>query len=169
MDRMKADLKRQKQQARAKERGQRNTKLIFGIVAVAVALAFAASSFTSSGGASSTSSTQTEGFRRITVEELKPLFDRGEVTLIDVRDIGAYEAAHIPGSLQIPLARIDGETPYLPKEKLIVTYCTCPAEESSGQAVQIMAHRGITNAAALQGGLGAWQKKGYAVESGLRK
>ena len=47
-----------------------------------------------------------------------------------------------------------------------MTYCTCPAEESSGQAVEILQHAGITEAAALQGGLAAWRKAGYPVESG---
>ena len=46
------------------------------------------------------------------------------MTVIDVRDAQSYVNAHIPGSLHIPMARIDGEVPYLPKGKPIVTYCT---------------------------------------------
>lgn len=61
---------------------------------------------------------------RITPEDLKQKIDKGEVTVIDVRDADAFIAAHIPGSLHIPLARIEGEVPYLPKTKPIVTYCT---------------------------------------------
>ncbi len=44
--------------------------------------------------------------------------------MIDVRDADSYVAAHIPGSLQIPLARIEGEVNYLPRGKRILTYCT---------------------------------------------
>jgi Rhodanese-like domain len=61
---------------------------------------------------------------RISVEDLRQKVARSEVTVIDVRDADAYLAAHIPGSLHIPLARIEGEIPYLPREKPIVTYCT---------------------------------------------
>ncbi len=61
---------------------------------------------------------------RITPEELKQKFDRGEVTIIDVRDADAYLAGHIPGALQIPFSRIEGEIPFLPKAKQIVFYCT---------------------------------------------
>jgi hypothetical protein len=61
---------------------------------------------------------------RIMPDELRQKVDRGEVTVIDVRDADAYLAAHIPGSLHIPLSRIEGEIPYLPRQKPIVTYCT---------------------------------------------
>jgi hydroxyacylglutathione hydrolase len=126
---------------------------------------FALTSFTPNVVSSETPSAG--GFRRITADEVKPKFDRGEVTVIDVREADQFLQSHIPGALQIPLARIEREVAYLPKGKPIVTYCTCPAEESSGQAVEILQHAGIAGAAALQGGLAAWRKAGYPVESGL--
>jgi len=49
---------------------------------------------------------------------------KGNVTVIDVRDADSYVAGHIPGSLQIPLMRIEGEVNYLPRDKPILTYCT---------------------------------------------
>lgn len=61
---------------------------------------------------------------RIKPQELRDLIARNAVTVIDVRDADSYLASHIPGSLHIPMARIDGEVPYLPKGKPIVTYCT---------------------------------------------
>lgn len=61
---------------------------------------------------------------RMTPEELRQRIDRGEVTVIDVRDANSYMASHIPGSLHIPFASVEGEIPYLPKSKPIVTYCT---------------------------------------------
>ncbi|HEX9163167.1 MAG TPA: rhodanese-like domain-containing protein [Thermoanaerobaculia bacterium] len=61
---------------------------------------------------------------RIGPEELKKRIDRGEVTVIDVRDADSYIAGHIPGSMHIPLTRVEGEVPYLPKGKPIITYCT---------------------------------------------
>lgn len=61
---------------------------------------------------------------RVTPDQLKQMVDAGNVTIIDVRDAASYTASHIPGSLQIPLSRIEGEISYLPKGKPIVTYCT---------------------------------------------
>ena len=54
----------------------------------------------------------------------KQEIDRGAVLVIDVRDAESYVSGHIPGALQIPLARIQGEVDYLPKDKPILTYCT---------------------------------------------
>ena len=163
MTAMKADAKRQIRAEREAQRKQRRVKVTaFSVVAILV-LAFAVVSFKPRDTSSARDSGTSEGFRRITAEEMKTLFDRGEITIIDVRDANAYLQGHIPGALQIPVSRIDGETSYLPKDKMIVTYCTCPAEESSGMAVQILAHRGIANAAALQGGLEAWKNRGYPI------
>lgn len=61
---------------------------------------------------------------RISVADLQTRLANNQVTLIDVRDADSYLQAHIPGAMHIPLARIDGEIPYLPKDKPIVTYCT---------------------------------------------
>jgi rhodanese-related sulfurtransferase len=114
----------------------------------------------------SAASTPSAEFARISAADLKPLVLRNEVTIIDVRDIDSYLASHIPGSLHIPLSMIEGEIAYLPKGKPIVTYCTCPAEESSGAAAQILQHAGIANVSALLGGLHAWSDGGMPVESG---
>lgn len=61
---------------------------------------------------------------RMAVEDLKAKLDRGAVTVIDVRDAGSYASGHIPGSLHIPLAAVEGAAATLPKDKPIVTYCT---------------------------------------------
>lgn len=106
-------------------------------------------------------------FERISIEDFKTGVDKGEFTVIDVRSMEQYMASHIPGSLHIPLGRIEGEIPYLPKDKKIVTYCTCPAEESSGDAAMILAKGGI-KAVALHGGLESWTKLGYPIESGVK-
>jgi len=61
---------------------------------------------------------------RIEPDELLAHFKAGDVTIVDVRDADSFVASHIPGALHIPLARVEGEVPYLPKAKPIVTYCT---------------------------------------------
>lgn len=61
---------------------------------------------------------------RISAEDLKAKLARGEITLIDVRDEGSYEAAHIPGAMHIQMANIQSQLDVIPKGKPIVTYCT---------------------------------------------
>jgi len=61
---------------------------------------------------------------RIDAKTLNDRMARGEVVVIDVRDIDSYTASHIAGAMHIPLSRIEGEIPYLKGSKPIVTYCT---------------------------------------------
>jgi rhodanese-related sulfurtransferase len=102
---------------------------------------------------------------RISVADAQKKLAAGVAVIIDVRDIDGYLNAHIPGSMHIPLARIDGEVSYLPRNKQIITYCTCPAEESSAQAGLILRTHGF-DASCLVGGLGAWTAAGLTTHSG---
>jgi 3-mercaptopyruvate sulfurtransferase SseA len=61
---------------------------------------------------------------RIPLATARQEIDSRAVVVIDVRDADAYVAGHIPGALQIPLMRIEGEVNYLPRAKPILTYCT---------------------------------------------
>ncbi len=107
-----------------------------------------------------------ETFDRVAFEEFKSAVDAKLVTVIDVRSMEQYLAGHIPGALHIPVGRVEGEIPYLPKDKPVVTYCTCPAEESSGQAAMILVNGGIP-AKALAGGLDEWTKRGLPMKAGV--
>ena len=62
--------------------------------------------------------------KRIAVEDLRAQHNRGDVTVIDVRDAASFAAGHIPGALNMPFASIQGMTDSIPKGKPVVTYCT---------------------------------------------
>ncbi len=113
-----------------------------------------------------TPSSGVETFDRITPDEAKALVAAGKAIFLDVRSIDQYKATHIADALHIPVTLVQGEIPYLPKDKMIITYCTCPAEESSGEASMILARGGIASKALL-GGLGAWTEAGLATATGL--
>ena len=65
-----------------------------------------------------------ESVPRISQADFSKRMERGEIVVVDVRDAADYTAAHIPGAMHIPLSFIQGELPYLPRGKPIVTYCT---------------------------------------------
>lgn len=100
--------------------------------------------------------------------EAKQLLDANGATMLDVRDVDAYAAAHIAGALQIPLSRVEGEIPYFAKDKPIIAYCTCPHDEAAIEAVQILQHGGLANARVLHGGLQEWTRLGFPTASGLK-
>ena len=100
--------------------------------------------------------------------EAKGLHDANAATVLDVRDVDAYTASHIPGALQIPLSRVEGEIPYFRKDKPVIAYCTCPHDEAAIEAVQILQHGGVRDARVLHGGLQEWTRLGYPTASGLK-
>ena len=62
--------------------------------------------------------------RRITVDELKDLLAKNEAIVIDVRNQASYDAGHVKGARLIPVGEILNHVNELPKDKLIVTYCS---------------------------------------------
>jgi predicted sulfurtransferase len=65
-----------------------------------------------------------DGARRIGVNELKDLLDKNQAVVIDVRNEASYNSGHIHGAKLIPEADIPNHLSELPKDKLIVTYCS---------------------------------------------
>lgn len=61
---------------------------------------------------------------RIAAEDLRAKYDRGEVTVVDVRTAADYASGHIPGALNIPFASVESMVDMIPKGKAVVTYCT---------------------------------------------
>lgn len=61
---------------------------------------------------------------RISVKETKALMDTGEALLLDVRAKASYDQAHAVGALSFPEDTFDARVSELPKDKLLVLYCT---------------------------------------------
>lgn len=107
--------------------------LLAGVVALSVAILVGCNSATkptvsatkpSSSGAVGPETTYADGVRRVTVSELKTLMDRNEAFVVDVRNQASWDAGHIPGSKMIPSTEVLNHLNELPKDKLIVTYCS---------------------------------------------
>ena len=110
----------------------RRVVLVVGAIAVAALVGFAlmrgGPGFSPAGGLKPTAPPVQEPelvpVPRTPLAEAKQKIDSGSVLVIDVRDADSYIASHIPGAIQIPLARVEGEVNYLPRTKPILTYCT---------------------------------------------
>jgi 3-mercaptopyruvate sulfurtransferase SseA len=68
--------------------------------------------------------TYPDGVRRITVTELQDEIKKNDAFIIDTRNEASYNAAHIPGAKLIPATDILKHLDEIPKNKLIVTYCS---------------------------------------------
>ena len=61
---------------------------------------------------------------RIALDEAEKRYDAGEAVFVDVRDREAYEAAHVPNAISIPLGELTTRYQELPRDTEIITYCT---------------------------------------------
>lgn len=65
-----------------------------------------------------------DGVKRVTTFELRDALDRGQAVVVDVRPAQAYSTGHIKGSISIPLEQVATRLSELPRDKMIVTYCS---------------------------------------------
>ena len=61
---------------------------------------------------------------RIALDQAEKRYDAGTAIFVDVRDQSAYEAAHIPNAISMPLGEITTRYQELPQDAEIITYCT---------------------------------------------
>jgi len=104
---------------------------------------------------------------RITIQKLKQkIDDKEDIIILDVRGNGDYRAStsKIAGARRIAPDQIEERMKELPKDKEIITYCSCLKEETSGHVAQIMLDHGFKNVKALIGGYDKWEAAGYPLE-----
>ena len=65
-----------------------------------------------------------EDVRRIAPEEVKEALVKEDVVIVDVRSASSFKTIHIQGARHLPLAEIQARFSELPKDSLIVTYCS---------------------------------------------
>jgi 3-mercaptopyruvate sulfurtransferase SseA len=65
-----------------------------------------------------------DGVKRITTVELRDAVAKGTVIIVDVRTASVYQQNHIKDSISIPLEQVEARLQELPRDKMIVTYCS---------------------------------------------
>jgi len=87
--------------------------------------------------------------------------------LLDVRSPSEWERKHIPGSLNIPLNRLQERIAEVPCNSRIAVHCA--GGYRSSIAVSILHQHGITNLIEIAGGLAAWEAAGLPVVSSTQQ
>jgi 3-mercaptopyruvate sulfurtransferase SseA len=94
---------------------------------------------------------------------------KAEAIVIDAGPANFYDQKHIKGAINMPLALFDivymmtfsgGEE----KEKKIIVYGGTVSKLYDYELAAILMNRGHKDVRILEGGLSAWEKKGYPVE-----
>lgn len=103
----------------------------------------------------------------ITVEDVQRIVSEGETVILDIRDERSYFDGHIPGAILVPLSGVDAAAQSILELKAsVITYCSCPAEESSLSAALKLRDAGVENVYVLVGGYPEWVKQQLPVVYG---
>jgi len=104
----------------------------------------------------------------VSVDQVKALFDAGDVYIIDARAAEAFDQGHIPGATNVPYDRLseyyEDLTAIVPSDAKVVCYCWSPTCDFSDQLATELKIMGYTDVAVFTGGLEDWQKAGHPVE-----
>jgi rhodanese-related sulfurtransferase len=101
----------------------------------------------------------------IGMAELRRRLRSGDVTLIDVRPAGEFEAAHIAGAISVPLGELTRRLAGIPRSRPVVAYCRGPYCVLSVEAVTTLRKRGY-RARRLDAGFPDWKAAGFPVVAG---
>lgn len=99
----------------------------------------------------------------IPAKELPPLIKAGKVLIVDVRDTGPYQRAHIPGARNVPGESITLAAQTLAMERKPVVLYDRSGGEDVRKAFDALQQIGLP-AAILKGGFLAWESEGYDIE-----
>jgi rhodanese-related sulfurtransferase len=101
----------------------------------------------------------------ISFEELQVRLERGKTVLLDVRPQSEFEAAHIPGARNAPIAELESLLPTLKKRLELIAYCRGPFCVFADEAVELLRAHGF-KAHRLELGLPDWQAAGHPIQQG---
>lgn len=104
------------------------------------------------------------GGRDVSAFEAVQLINRKDAVVIDVRDIGEFEAGHITGAKHVPERQVVERLKELEKFKDKPLILTCRSGMRSGAAVQVLRRNGFAEAVNLRGGIVAWEQAGMPVQ-----
>jgi rhodanese-related sulfurtransferase len=102
----------------------------------------------------------------VTIAQATHLINREDAVMLDVRESSEYDAGHILGARNVPLARLElsetGGELAKRKDKPLIVYDE--GGERAAKAAAALRKQGFGRVVNLTGGLGAWKQAGLPVE-----
>jgi rhodanese-related sulfurtransferase len=105
----------------------------------------------------------------ITLQELRAKLDAGEeLVLVEALGPQYFEAAHLPGAINVPHTEVEALAPALLPDRgaQIVVYCSDGSCPNSGIAVAKLTALGYTDVRKYHEGKAEWREASLPLESG---
>lgn len=101
---------------------------------------------------------------QITAESIKRAMDNREnFVILDVRTRDEYQEGHIKGSILLPVDEVKEKVTKILSDKDQKLYIYCRSGGRSAKAASEMKKLGYTNVHNMQGGMMAWENKGFPI------
>ncbi|WP_410535199.1 rhodanese-like domain-containing protein [Streptomyces sp. KL2] len=108
--------------------------------------------------------------RSLTADELRAKLDSDHPPrLLDVRSPAEFEAAHIPGSCNVPLDTLREHREELTEHLDADVVLVCRSGQRAGQAERALAEAGLPGLSVLSGGMASWEKSGAPTNHGQER
>ncbi len=101
--------------------------------------------------------------RDVNVRTVHILYERDDVSVLDVRDSDEFENGHIPGAALMPLPEIDDRLAEVPADQTVIV--VCQSGRRSEEAAALLEGSGFDNVLHMTGGVRAWTRAGFEIES----
>ena len=105
-----------------------------------------------------------ESLPSVSAKNLNKIMDsKDEFILLDVRSEAEFNAAHIPGALNVERGRLEWIIPNIIKKADRTIYVYCQDGRRSGFAAERLIQMGYTNTINIADGFAGWVNAGYYV------
>ncbi|GAA4474781.1 rhodanese-like domain-containing protein [Phytohabitans houttuyneae] len=95
--------------------------------------------------------------------------DNPDTLIVDVRTPAEFETAHIAGAINLPLDQVDAHLSRIVADAGGRLLLVCQSGNRATQACTKLVGAGLTDAAVMTGGMGAWNAAGAPVEHGRQR
>ncbi len=100
----------------------------------------------------------------VAIDEARAMIDGQGALVIDVRSNERYDAAHVPGAVNIPLSTLGESAARLPGDKDRAILCVCDRGNISANGMLYLKALGYSRVKSLSGGTQAWIREGLPTE-----
>jgi len=100
----------------------------------------------------------------IELDEAQRRWSSDEAIVLDVRQLGEFAEAHVPGATHISSGRLRSKIADVPKNKPLLVMCA--RGDRSGSAASVLSALGFKNIASVPEGFDEWRAHGLPIESG---
>lgn len=96
-----------------------------------------------------------QNFKQITVQQAKDLIEKGNVSIVDIRDSAAFKTSHIENAHHLTDQNVEAFLKNTKKETPVLCYCYHGF--SSQGAAEFLAANGFETVYSIEGGFEKWK------------